>query len=458
MGGILRETETIELKKTTSELKEAVISITSILNKHNFGEVYFGIRNNGEITGQEITENTIREVSKAIADYIEPKIYPKVTKVNISGRACLHVEFSGEESPYYAFGRAYIRVGDEDRQLSAKEIENMIVRKNRHHLRWDDKVSDATPKDVKQKLFKDYIKKVKAAGRVRIDTKETPKILKKLGLMKGKNLLNAASALFSGSNLLEVQFAVFAGREKLTFLDIKQAKGNIFELLEQCEEYIKDRINWRVKFGKMEREEIPEIPLDALREALLNSFCHRDYTISKSNEICIFRDRIEIYNPGSFPEGLTPKDFIKGEERSVLRNPLIAEIFYYSKDIEKFGTGLKRIHDECRDDKVRVEFKVIKTGFVTVFYRNEALEDSQKNTPQATPQVTPQATPQACLTELELKVFNKIIKNNKISRKEIAANLGIRADTVKEYLDKLKRKGILRRVGTTSKGHWEVKE
>lgn len=217
MGAELKETETIELKKSTSELKEAIISIASILNKHNAGEVYFGIRNNGEITGQDITENTIREVSKAISDFLEPKIYPKINRVNISGRWCLHIEFSGEEAPYYAFGRAYMRVGDEDRQLSAKEIENMIIRKNKNHLRWDDKVSEITPKDIKQRLFRNYIKKVKAAGRVRIETKDSSKVLKKLGLMRGNKLLNAASALFSGRNFLEVQFAVFAGRKSLHF-------------------------------------------------------------------------------------------------------------------------------------------------------------------------------------------------------------------------------------------------
>jgi len=314
-------------------------------------------------------------------------------------------------------------------QKHAKEIENMIVRKNRHHLRWDDTVTETTLKDIKLRIFRDYIKKVKAAGRVRISSKETPKILKKLGLMRGKKLLNAANALFSGRNFLEVQFAVFAGREKLTFLDIKQVKGNIFELLEQCEEYIKDRINWRVKFGKLEREEIPEIPLDALREALLNSFCHRDYTISKGNEICLFRDRIEIYNPGSFPEGLTPKDFIKGEERSVLRNPLIAEIFYYSKDIEKFGTGLKRIYDECRDDKVKVEFKVIKTGFVAVFYRKGALDEGSQNRLGAK------------LGANEARIIEAIAHNPNITLIEMSRMLKISDIAVYKNIKKLKQKG-----------------
>ena len=73
-----KETETRELKKSTAELKEAVTSISAILNKHQKGEVYFGIKNNGTITWQQITENTIREISQAISNNIEPKIYPKI--------------------------------------------------------------------------------------------------------------------------------------------------------------------------------------------------------------------------------------------------------------------------------------------------------------------------------------------------------------------------------------------
>jgi len=75
-----KESETLELKRSTSELKEAIISIVAILNKHKKGEVYFGIRDNGIVIGQDVSEKTIRKVSKAISDSIEPKIFPKITE------------------------------------------------------------------------------------------------------------------------------------------------------------------------------------------------------------------------------------------------------------------------------------------------------------------------------------------------------------------------------------------
>lgn len=103
--------------------------------------------------------------------------------------------------------------------------------------------------------------------------------------------------------------------------------------------------------------EIPEISMDAIREALLNSFCHKDYSLGQSNEVAIYKDRIEIYNPGTFPEGFEPQDFIDRLERTIRRNPKIARILYYSKDIESFGTGLKRIVEACCAAGVRYGFK-----------------------------------------------------------------------------------------------------
>lgn len=104
------ENEVIEFKKTTGELKESIISIVSILNKHQSGKLYFGIKDNGEIIGQDVSSKTLREVSKTISENIEPKIYPTVNKIKLDDKECILVEFEGDDIPYLAFGRAYMRV------------------------------------------------------------------------------------------------------------------------------------------------------------------------------------------------------------------------------------------------------------------------------------------------------------------------------------------------------------
>ena len=96
------ETETLEYKKSTGELKEAVISIASILNKHQKGELYFGVRNDGTPIGQIVNEKTLRDVSQAISNHIEPQVFPQISSVTIDGKDCIRVMFEGYNTPYFA--------------------------------------------------------------------------------------------------------------------------------------------------------------------------------------------------------------------------------------------------------------------------------------------------------------------------------------------------------------------
>src|SRR3990167_2661653 len=156
----MKESETLELKKSTSELKEAIISIVAILNKHQKVEVYFGVNPSGRVIGQTVTENTIREVSQTIAQNIEPKIFPMINEVTLEGKKCVHVEFSGDNVPYFAYGRAHIRVGDENRQLSAEEIKKMILETNKHRMAWDKEVcKEAKISDISTQKLKWFLKK-----------------------------------------------------------------------------------------------------------------------------------------------------------------------------------------------------------------------------------------------------------------------------------------------------------
>ena len=94
------ESETLEFKKSVSELKEGLISITAMLNKHGYGELWFGIGPDGTPKGMTITEKTLRDVSQAIGVHIEPRIYPQITQENLDGKDCICVRFDGQQKPY----------------------------------------------------------------------------------------------------------------------------------------------------------------------------------------------------------------------------------------------------------------------------------------------------------------------------------------------------------------------
>ena len=187
----MKESETIEFKKSLAELGEGLNSMAAILNKHAAGELWFGIKNDGTPVGMDVTETTLRKVSQSIAAHIEPKIFPEVSNVLLSGKSCIRVSFSGSEKPYYSHGRAYMRVADEDRQLSAKEIESIILRKNRSHRGWDSEpIPDAS--------FKPDAAKVRAYVRkARLPWTNAPTALQSLGLHVDGHYLNAARVFFA---------------------------------------------------------------------------------------------------------------------------------------------------------------------------------------------------------------------------------------------------------------------
>jgi ATP-dependent DNA helicase RecG len=446
-----QESETLELKKSTSELKEGAISVASILNKHQKGELYFGVRDDGTVLGQAISRQTLRDVSRTLSERIEPRVYPKIERVRLEGKDCIRVRFSGEDAPYLAFGRAYIRVGDEDRQLSARELERMFLSRNSDKARWETELSERKITDVDAATVRRVVNKGRSVGRVNFEFGSVRGTLNKLKLLRNGRLLKAGEALFCKDSPLKVQAAVFAGTDKTTFLDIKQFEGTIFSLLDEAETYVKEHIDWRVQFGKLQREEIPEIPMDALREALVNSLCHRDLRILKGNEVAIFKDRVEIYNPGDFPEGYTPEDFIKGEEHSIPRNPLIASVLFRTKDVEEWGSGLKRISKACAESGVKVTFKVLKSGFLVTFYRRPAA----KSAPGAVGKTVVEPVVKAVGKTRE-KIIALIRLNPAITRAEIAKRIGLSVRGVEWNVDQLKKQGILKRIGPDKGGHWKV--
>ena len=443
----LEETETLELKKSTSELKEAVISIAAILNKHKKGAVFFGVAKDGNAIGQQVNESTLREISQAIANNIEPRIYPEIKAETVDGKSCIKVSFEGQEPPYFAYGRAYMRVADEDKQLSAKELEKLFLRKNA--IKFDSSISECSIEDIDEETLRTFVAKAYAAGRIPYQYTNKKDILQKLDLLHGDRVKQAGRLLFSNKEPAEVQAAVFAGTNKLTFLDIKQFKGNIFQLIKISESYVKERINWRAKLETGTREEIPEIPVRAITEAVVNSLCHRDYQASESNKVAVYKDRVDIWNPGDFPQGYTPDDFIKKDLPSIPRNPLIANILYLSEDIEKWGSGLKRIKEACDADAVPVRFEVLIYGFSVVFERRVPAE---KEVEKVGVKVGEK------VGENERRILELISENPHITYKELSLNIGIAEKNIYTNIEKLKEKGLLRRIGPDKGGHWEIIE
>ena len=94
------ETEIREYRKTTGELKEGIISLGSMLNKNGYGTLFFGVKDNGDVIGQQIGERSLRDVSQGIANHLKPQVIPTISHELIDGKDIIRVYVEGSEAPY----------------------------------------------------------------------------------------------------------------------------------------------------------------------------------------------------------------------------------------------------------------------------------------------------------------------------------------------------------------------
>lgn len=441
------ESETLELKKSTGELKAGIVSLVAMLNKHHRGELWFGIKTEGTVVGQSISDASLREVSKSIGDHIEPKVYPSVEKVMLDGKPCIRVQVEGKEAPYYAYGRAYIRVGDEDRQVSSRELENFILEKNRDRLRWD---MDICPQATQDDISSTKLKRFLTSCGLKYDTAQNA--LDNLNLLKKHKILNAAVLCFGKKPEkffanAKLRCATFGTTDTTVPLDMKDIVGDVFTLIEKAEKYILEHINIGMRVEGLLRVDVPEIDREAFREAIINAFCHRDYREYDSVNIAVFKDRIEIRNPGLLYGGLTVSD-IREKMVSLRRNELLAELFQRRHLIEKWGRGIKLILAK----EPATEFEEVGSMlFVARFWRKEL----QKNVTVKTEATSKESSGKSS-GKTENQVLSLLSGKPEMTIPELAETLKITTRGIEKQIAKLRREGRLRRIGPAKGGHWEI--
>jgi ATP-dependent DNA helicase RecG len=450
----VKETERREFKKSLAELKAGLISMVAILNKHGKGELWFGIRTDGKPVGLDAGEKTLRDVSQSIAAHVEPRNYPQVSQETVDGATCIKVAFEGGEKPYYALGRAYMRVADEDRQLSARELEKIIVDKNQARLRWDNQPCDLSVDQLDDAKLRAFVER---AG-LKWDTPENA--FDKLELLRGGHLLNAAKLFFT-TEPMELRCAVFGTTDSAMIIDRHDTKGDILEVIEEAQKYVLKNIHIGMRLEGLYRKDVPEIATEAMREAVINAFCHRDYRDPDYVQVAVYKDRVEIRNPGGLFGGITIADLRKGHI-SKRRNPLIADLFRRIEMVEAWGRGMPLILEHEPD----VEFKEMAGIFIAAFgrpsfqdgfreehapvvkRRGEKVGETQIN---GSPKSSPKSSPKTAE-----RIIALIAADNTISTERIGQQLGISKRAVLKQTRKLQDENRLKRVGPAKGGHWEV--
>ncbi len=423
-----RENEQLEFKKTTSEVKDAVDDICAMLNKHGSGRVIFGVWPNGEAKGQEIGEFTADDIARVCKEAIVSMIYPSIKEVDYGGAKCLQVDFAGRERPYSSYGIYYKRVVDRSEKMTPDELKSVMASTD-YTSKWENCLTSFGIDCVDKVALRSFYDASLACGRLDpLPVYDEEKLLIGLGLMEDGRLTNAGAYLFSDKKPTVLKIAVYVTDERINFSDIRRVEDNIYNLIRYANAYVKERMNWRVEQGPgTSRLEIPEVPVEALREIIVNSFAHANYRGVTENEIDITPTRIEIYNPGEFPINLKPEMLADSERRSQPRNRVILNTLFKCKDVEMFGGGFLKVFASCKTSGVKFSYESNDDGFTFVFYRGQPVTAKDEK-----PYVLDTA-----LSTSDYKVLNCLKENPSQTREEIATRVKLSKRTVQRALEKL---------------------
>ncbi len=353
------ESHSLEFKRSTSKLKSAAEALCGFLNDRG-GTVLIGVSDNKQIVGLDVTDQTQQEVAATLRQF-EPTANISVDYVDIDGnnkKVIVMTAYPDKNSIPYTFrGRAYERNGSTTSQMPQARYHQLLLQKSMTPILWDEMVAEGVTID---ELDYDEIRKTLNEGvkadriQASFSTDDPKPILEKLQLIQSNHITNAAVVLFMKevrSPYLQcvLRIARFKGTEKGSFIDSKHVFGNVFQLLREAETFISrtTAIASRFEDGNFQRIDEPEYHHKAVREAIVNALCHRDYSLpGGSVAISIYDDRLEIASSGTLPNNMTV-EALTGNHSSHPRNRLITNVFFRRGLIEAFGTGIHEIVKSC---------------------------------------------------------------------------------------------------------------
>ena len=431
------ETQSLEFKES-SGLKDEIGETISAFSNSDGGTVIIGVSNSGGVPGVDIGKNTLEELANYIKRNTDPQAFPSVKIQEIGGKKVVMIEVEeSAEKPVFFKNHAYKRVGKTNQMISSSELRK-LAKESGERVYWDERVcEDASLEDIDKEKVRWFLRRARYERRLELDP-ETPfrEDLEKLELLREGKLTNAAILLF-GKNpqrffiQSETRCARFKGAKPLEFIDMKVFGGNIIDQREDAVEFVKEHIKLHAKIVGMERVERWEYPIDAIREAITNAICHRDYEISANVQVRIFDDRIEIWGCGHLPEPLTVED-LKQRHRSILRNPLVGKCFFWIKFIEQWGTGTNRIIDACLDYGLPEPVFEELSGSLVVTLRKGITEELLR---------------EKGLNERQIKAVSYIREKGSITNKEYQVLFDVSRITATRDFKLLEGEGILKRIG-----------
>ncbi len=423
------ETELVEFKKTTGELKEGIVSLAAMLNKNGKGTLYFGVRNDGEVIGQQIGDRTLREVSQGIANAIKPQIIPTIIMELCDEKNVIKVTAEGDEKPYSAYGKYYMRSADEDREISPQQLRNLML-----------SVSDSIVniEANNQELSFEQLKMLYAGNNM---TLRENTFEQNLNLLTRDGTYNLMAAILADVNSYSIKVAVFRGTDKTDLVKRNEYGYKcMLVAVKQVLDYMEALNDTMVDVGGSLRKESRLFDFPCFREAWLNACLHNRWSRQTPPAVYMFADRIEVISVGGLPNGLTLEEFYEGKSKPV--NLELQQIMVQLDYIEQTGHGVPLIVSKYGKDVFDITENFIT---VTIPLRKEkGMEgDLQKKSGYV-------------WNECDKKIVSRMKENSNITVRELSEQIGVGVTTISKHIRILKENGIVIRIGSRKNGQWMV--
>ena len=391
-----QESETLELKEIVVEdIKKEIIAFANSAG----GTLYVGVADDGNIVGVENPDMVIQQISNMVRDSIKPDItmFTRYAAKNVEGKQIVAVEIQrGTERPYYLAKKGlrpegvYVRQGTSSVPATSTAIRRMI------------KDTDGDSFEAMRSLEQNLTFQAAEKEFVLRDLAFGVSQMKTLGILNKDGIYTNLGLLLSEQCAHTVKAAVFEGTNQSIFRDRQEFTGSLLQQMNEVYEYIDRRNQVHSTFDKLRRIDTRDYPEVAIREALLNSLVHRDYSFSASTLISVYDDRIEFTSIGGLSAGVSLDDIMLG--LSVCRNPKLANVFYRLELIEAYGTDMKKIMGAYENSNKKPVIETTDNAFKIILPN---LNKDVGSLPVAD-----------AGSEAERQVLEFIKKNGSISRKE----------------------------------------
>lgn len=457
------ESVSVEFKTSTAKLHSVFETICAFLNGYG-GTVLIGVKNNGQILGQNVTDNTRLEIARELKK-IEPPAYEQINVgyalIEDNKFVIVFEVMSDRHAPYTYDSRPYARVESSTGLMPQHLYEQLLVRRGQLNHAWEDQPIKGYGIDsLDHEEIRRTIKEGVDQNRIGVEVLnyDIEHILKNLKLMLNDKLINAAMVLYAKEvqpdyDQCMIRMARFRGIDKLgDFIDNQRVYGNAFRIISSATEFALRHLPIAGFFepGKIQRTDQPAVPLLALREALVNSVSHRDYANRNASiALAIYDDRLEIWNNGVLPPQLKIEDLRK-QHQSYPRNEEIATIFYNRGWVEGWGTGTTRMIGYCQKNGTpEPEFQEYSGGFAVIFRFKEPMGGMRKKI----------SSKQPVLNERQEKILQILGGGKTLRVNEIFDQLDDIASlrTVKADLSLLKKAGAVEQTGSGKLSLWKLK-